>query len=371
MVVQASTVGTQSFTATVSSDEADPTPGDNSATVSIVVQPVIDLAVAIAANPNPVAVGQNLVYTVSATNLGPDTATDVELNDILPAGATYVSATASLGSPPVLNSGALVAAIGTLTPGAVATVLITVQPTASPGSTLVNSASIAADEYDSNSSNNTATLSVPVRDASNLILTMTPSVSSVPIGQPLGYSIVVANPGPTDEPDALVTIPLPPVVTMVACSADQGSGPSVSPSGILADLGPIPMGASATVDLTVAPLAAALGPLTMTASVQGYNADLAPAQSQASATVTVNSAAGLSISLAPQAAPACQGVNLTYTLTVSNGGPSDASNVVATTPLPTGADFVSATASQGVHPSSRRARFQSSWIRSRRIRPRP
>ena len=37
-------------------------------------------------------------------------------------------------------------------------------------------------------------------------------------------------------------------------------------------------------------------------------------------------------------------------LTVSNGGPSDASNVVATTPLPPGADFVSATASQGLAP---------------------
>ena len=119
VIVQASTVGTLSFTATVSSDEADPTPGDNSASVTIVVQPVIDLAVAIAANPSPVAVGQNLVYTVTATNQGPDPATAVTLSDILPDGVTFVSATSSLGSPPVLTDGTLVAAIGTLIPGAV------------------------------------------------------------------------------------------------------------------------------------------------------------------------------------------------------------------------------------------------------------
>ena len=65
-------------------------------------------------------------------------------------------------------------------------------------------------------------------------------------------------------------------VTFVSCSADQGSGPTLSPAGISADLGMIPMGGSATVNLTVSPLAAALGLMTMTASAQGYNADLDP-----------------------------------------------------------------------------------------------
>ena len=64
VVVQALGVGTFSTTASISSDQADPTPGDNSATVSVIIEPVVDLAVSIAANPSPVAVGQNLVYTV-------------------------------------------------------------------------------------------------------------------------------------------------------------------------------------------------------------------------------------------------------------------------------------------------------------------
>ena len=354
IVVQASSVGTLSFTGSVSTDEVDPAIDNNSASASIVVQPVGDVAVAVAGSPSRVAVGQNLVYTITATNMGAGPATDVTLTDMLPAGAAFLFATSSLGAAPVQKDGALIAAIGTLLPGASATMHVTVQATAAPGSSLSTTASVAAAEFDSDPSNNTATLAVPIRDASNLRVTMTPSVPSVPIGQPLGFSIVVANPGPADEPDAVLSIPLPSVVTLLSCSASQGPGLKVSATGIAVDLGPIPVGTTATISLSVSPLAKALGLLTMTSSASGYNADLDPAQSQASATVTVNPAAGLSIAIAPQKASAYQDANLTYTMTVFNSGPSDASNVIATSPLATGADFVSASASQGLAPTVRR-----------------
>ena len=67
----------------------------------------------------------------------------------------------------------------------------------------------------------------------------------------------------------------------------------------------------------------------MSASVLGYNADTEPVQAEASATVTVEAAAGLSIAIAPQTTPAHQSQDLSYTLTVNNAGPSDDTNVVA------------------------------------------
>ena len=75
VIVQASTVGTFSFTAAVSSDEADPTPADNSASVTIVVQPVIDLAVA---SPRTPARSQTARTwsTRSRGQPGPDPATE-------------------------------------------------------------------------------------------------------------------------------------------------------------------------------------------------------------------------------------------------------------------------------------------------------
>lgn len=57
--------------------------------------------------------------------------------------------------------------------------------------------------------------------------------------------------------------------------------------------------------------------------------------------------ADVSVSAAAAPDPATVGGNLTYTLTVANGGPVGATNVTLTNTLPAGATLVSATASQG------------------------
>jgi uncharacterized repeat protein (TIGR01451 family) len=342
--------GTSSSTATVSSDDADPTPANNTATISVVIQPVVDLHVAITATPAPAAVGGNLVYAVTTTNSGPSDASSVSLSDVLPTGATFISASSDTGSPPVVTSGTLSAAIGALPVGATATVLITVQCAVPAGSMLLDSASATAAENQSNPADSSASLSVPVRDVSNLTLAMTPSVSTIPIGQHMTYSLVVTNSGPTAEPDAVITIPMPSTVALLSASSSQGPAPVGGSGSMTADLGAMPVGSSATVTLVASPLAAALGTLTMSASVAGYNADLEPAEAQASASVTVAPAAGLSIALSPQAALAYQGADLTYTLSVSNAGPSDASSVIVSSPLPAGVAFVTALSSQGAAP---------------------
>src|SRR5271157_5050977 len=352
VVVQALGVGTFSTTASITSDQAEPTSGDNSATVSLVVEPVVDLAVSIAANPSPVAVGQDLVYTVDVTNHGPDDASAVTLTNVLPAGVAFISASSNAGSPPTLSAGTVTAAVGALASGSVATLLITVQPTSSPGSILVDTASVSESsaDFDANPAD-TASISVPVRDVSNLVLTMTPSVPSVPIGQTLSDSMTVSNPGPADEPDATLTVPLPPDVNLVPDSSPQGSAWVVGQGMVSADLGALASSGAATVTLTISPQASAFGLLTMSASVQGYNADIETAQAEASTTVTVAAAAGLSIAIMPQCTPAHQAQDLTYTLTVNNAGPSGDTNVVATSLLPRGTAFVSASSSQQAQPA--------------------
>jgi uncharacterized repeat protein (TIGR01451 family) len=359
VVLVAAAVGTSTSTATIGSDDADPTPADNTVSMTVAIVPLVDLHVAISASPTPAAVGGNLIFSVTAANRGPDDASSVFLTDVLPAGVSVISAASDTGSPPTIASGTLTTAIGALPVGAVATVLIMVKATVAAGSTLVDSASATAAEQQSDPKDSTASLSVPVRDVSNLALTMTPSVTSVPIGQSLTYSLVVTNSGPADDPDAVMTIPIPATVSLISATSSQGASPAIGSSAVTADLGPMPVGSTATLTLVASPLPPALGLMTVSASVVGYNADLIPAETQASATVTVAPAAGLSLALAPQAGPAHQGSNLTYTLTVTSGGPSDASSVTVTSPLPAGADFVSASSSQGTPPTLQAGQVQA------------
>ncbi len=348
--VQAVGAGTFTTRAAATADQALPTRNNNLATAKVVIDPVVNLVVSLAATPSPVAVGQDLLYTLSVTNQGPDAASAVTLQDVLPAGVTFVSASSNVGGPPSLSGGIVTANLGGLSVGSVGTVQIIVQPTAPAGSILVDTASVSSAEYDASSATASTSITVPVRDVSNLALSISPSGASVPIGQELSYTINVSNPGPADEPDAVVAIPLPSDVNLVSDSSTQSSVPVFSQGTVSVDLGAIPVGGAATVTLTVSPQASALGSLTMSASVQGYNADVEPAQGQASATVSVIAAAGLSIAITPQPAPAHQSQALTYTVTVSNAGPSDDTGVVVTSPLPQGALFVSATSSQAAQP---------------------
>ncbi len=117
VVIQAVSPGTFTTTATASSDQALPTPSNNSATTSVVIDPVVDLEVSLAANPSPVAVGQALLYTVDVSNQGPDGASVVTLQDVLPAGVTFVSASSNAGTAPTISGGTVTAVIGSLAAG--------------------------------------------------------------------------------------------------------------------------------------------------------------------------------------------------------------------------------------------------------------
>lgn len=64
-------------------------------------------------------------------------------------------------------------------------------------------------------------------------------------------------------------------------------------------------------------------------------------------TITDDDAAGLSVTIADSPDPATQGGNITYTVTVSNAGPAQATNAAALIQLPSQVSWVSNTPSQG------------------------
>ncbi len=159
--------------ATVSSDEVDPNPNNNAATSSNLVSPV-DLAVVVAGAPAPVLIGGQVAFVVTVTNNGPTTATNVLFNDTLPGLAVFGSATASQGAVAQSSANTVTGNLGTLAPGASATVTILVMPGVL--GTATDTASVTSDGFDTNPANDTGSSSVPVIDLPGTVEVATPLV---------------------------------------------------------------------------------------------------------------------------------------------------------------------------------------------------
>lgn len=118
-------------------------------------QTTTDLALTKQANRHFVRVGQNVVYTVTLTNLGPTAATDVQFGDSLPDQLNLVSFRCLRGAP---TSGSF-CLVNRLEPGQTAVALIVATPIANIAweeRRVSNTAFIASStSFDPNDSNNT------------------------------------------------------------------------------------------------------------------------------------------------------------------------------------------------------------------------
>jgi uncharacterized repeat protein (TIGR01451 family) len=345
------TAGSLTDTASVASGVPDPNTANNNASVTvnaiIVPGPEADLSITLAAAPNPVEVGQILTYTLNVTNSGPSTATGVVLSDVLPAGVTLVSAQPSQGS--CGGTATISCSLGTLAIGGNASVVIQVIP--NTAGSLTDTASVASGVPDPNPTNNNASATVnaiivPGPEA-DLSITLAAAPDPVEVGQILTYTLNVSNSGPSDATGVLLSDVLPAGVTLVSAQPTQGSCSGTAT--ISCSLGTLAAGGNASVVIQVIPNTA--GSLTDTASVASGVPDPNPTNNNASVTVNAiivpGPEADLSITLAAAPDPVEVGQILTYTLNVSNSGPSDATGVLLSDVLPAGVTLVSAQPTQG------------------------
>jgi uncharacterized delta-60 repeat protein/uncharacterized repeat protein (TIGR01451 family) len=105
--------------------------------------------------PNSVVAGGAFTYNVTVENRGAVPATNVVLTDTLPAGVSYVGSTASNGTPNE-SGGVVTDNVGTLAPGATATLTINVTAGNTP-MLVVDTVTATLTETDASPSNNTAT----------------------------------------------------------------------------------------------------------------------------------------------------------------------------------------------------------------------
>ena len=319
-----------------------------------------DLGVTVAPSASPVLAGTAQTYTVTVTNSSSSSiANGVVLTDVLPAGATFMTATATQGSTPTQSGDVVTAALGTINPGASATVMITVTAGPSGNVPVTDIASVTSALPDPSLANNVASVSTTVTPMAAVTLAITPPAINPAIeGQNETWTVTIANAGPNDAANVVLSDTLPLGVTIVSEVPSIGLAPVISagtggnPSTMVTTIGTLPAGFTATLTFIATTLPAAVPALNFTASVTTTTPDQNTTDNTASTSTPVLPVASLAVAIAAPS-PELISQNLTYNVTVTNSGPNAASNVVLTDTLPTNATFVSglASASQGQTPT--------------------
>ncbi|MDB6066752.1 MAG: type fimbrial biosis protein PilY1 [Pedosphaera sp.] len=188
---------------------------------------------------------------------------------------------------------------------------------------------------DAHGGSSTAIISMNVTALSDLAVGKTGPASVLAAGG-LTYTISITNLGPSPADFVVVTDALPASATFVSAS-----GNGINNSGVVNwALGTLTNGQVSNITVTVT--APTSGALTNLASVSSPAADPNPTNNLTPpVTTSVTQVADVGIGKVASAfVPAAS--NLTYTISVTNFGPSSASSVVVTDALPAGVTFVNA-----------------------------
>ena len=333
--INASATGTLVNTATVEVPvgTTDPDPTDNSATDTDTLTPRADLSITKTDGQVDVVPGTPVTYTVVASNVGPSavagaTVTDLLSPDLL--SATWTCAAIG-GSCPPSGSGDIVANID-LSVGGAATFTISATVSPSAVSTLANTVTIDAPGtvVDPVAGNNTATDTDNLSPTTDLSITKTDGLTSAQPGDPITYTIVVGSAGPSAVTGAVVTDTMPPGLTGIGwtCAASGGGVCAAAGSGSLDELVDLPVGASVTFTVT-ATVAATAGTITNTAQVDVPAGATDPNSANNAATdiTQVDPIGDLSITKTDGLTSAVPGAVTSYTIDVTNSGPSAAAGV--------------------------------------------
>jgi uncharacterized repeat protein (TIGR01451 family) len=234
----------------------------------------------------PVTVGDNITYTVTVSNSGPDTTQNVTLTDTLPGSTTYVSATLGQDSCDEVG-GVVTCSLGDILNGGTTSVEIVVTTTAA--GTLTNSASVAADTADPNPNNNSTeeqtTVDTLPDQLADLGVTIMDALDPVTVGDKITYTATVSNSGPDTAPNVILTDSLPDGVVFGSAVPDQG-GCNNNSGLVTCHLGSLSSSGQLKIEIVVTSTSS--GTITNHAGVSANSSDRDLQNNSASETTTVD-----------------------------------------------------------------------------------
>jgi uncharacterized repeat protein (TIGR01451 family) len=342
--LSATFTGTLSNTATVAGPAAIPELNtvDNTATAAVLAEPHVDLGVTKTDGVASAVPGTNVTYTIVASNAGPSTATSASITDALPSdttSGTWTCVAGSGGTCGAANGTMPMSTSATLSPAGSVTYTVVVAVSSTATGSLANSVTITAPAgaVETNSANNVATDTDSLTPTADLSITKTDNDTNARPGDPIAYQIVVANAGPSAVTGATVVDSMPVGIVGITwtCAAGVAATCPSSGTGDLNEL--VDLGVGGTVTFTVTgTVTATTGTLTNTAQIDEPPGATDPniADNVATDTTQVDPVGDLSITKTDGLTSAVPGAANSYTVVVSNGGPSAADGVVVDDTLP-------------------------------------
>ena len=249
MVFRGARGKTITATASVSADQDDLGISNNLSSVDIRI-PVADLGVVIGVDKTRPHEGEVVTYTITLINHGPDEATGVRVNSLLPAGISFLSALPSQGD---YDSGRGEWHVGPIERCHTANLMIAGNIQGGcQGAVIATSASVTLEQADPNTINNSSSIAIEVAngkpalqepesevkvegtetDTSPVRLELSVTVdNSKPLErETISYTIEATNVGPADANDVEVTYMLPAGLAFLSASPAQGSYARVVPT---------------------------------------------------------------------------------------------------------------------------------------------
>ncbi len=347
----------------VAEKDADSTPNNNNEseddqqTIEPVPIPVADLLLRKSVNVLSPYVGQEVIFTVNITNLGPSDASGVEVMDLLPGGYTYVSHTTTAG---IYNATSGMWVLnGDLADGSTDT--LTIVATVNNSGYHFNVAEVfASDQYDPNSipnnnnvfendQDNAGTTPIPSAD---LALNVSVDNDFPDVGAQVTFTITLINEGPSDALGVEVKNVLPDGFTYIS---DDSGGLFNSSNGVW-NVGAIAL--ESQMELNIVAEVNPSGDYTTTAEVVDaifFDADSTPnnhilaEDDQDEQAVTPRYITDISVSKTVNDMNPEVGDEIVFTVQVNNDGPNDASGLIIGDKLESGYAFVSATVTSGIY----------------------
>jgi uncharacterized repeat protein (TIGR01451 family)/fimbrial isopeptide formation D2 family protein len=339
--VKSGTTGIIENTAEVTGDQPDPELFPTESTAETPIGGLANLAIVKTGPGQPVLLGNTFTYRLAVENKGPSDAVEVEVEDALPAQVKFLSATSTVvGSTCEAPAEVLTCDLGTMLPKATGTIEVTVE--AVEVGSFPNFAKISSETPDPHLEDNESEAPAEIVPAADLTIAKTAPATVEPDGT-LTYGLHVENHGPSIAHKVVVADPLPAGVDFV--SASEGC---TAANGVVTCAVPGQLAVGDSVDLQVTvhvPFGLGGQALNNTATVGAEEGDPHPEDNTSTVSTTVGPAADLSITKTMGKAEA--GQPLTYTVAVTNKGPSASSAVTVKDTLPAGTTFKSAAPSQG------------------------